>query len=484
MRLRTRLIIMQCIIVILTTIVFSYVNYISNHQAHISGINTRLHDATLFAKAMLPEDYHDKIVDQYSVSPERFDEIVEANNTLCVKLGMEYIWSLMLIDGRTVFTSSTGTSKDISKGDYARFFDVHSNPELYQSTFETMQPQTQINSDKWGDIHVALTPFMDSKGRKYLFGSSLKVTKVNAIAREVMYRSFLVGFVILLLSIIITIFTSRALAEPIVKIKEVAEDIASGNLVQTEVIKGGQEIESLSKSINLMSNTISEKITSQQQHARQLEESQDQLENSLKEKEVLIREVHHRVKNNMAIIAALNNMQMKMTDDDEARKMLSESNTRIRSMALVHEKLYQHDDLANVDVKSYFESLVAFIGESFGVDQNQIVLNVIIGVDSLSLDAIIPCGLIINELVSNAIKYAFIGKAEGRVDMGLKKVNGSIVLSVSDNGCGMPEGFDHENSNTLGYTLVDALVLQLEGKMELTNSGGTRCIITFTEAQK
>ncbi len=172
---------------------------------------------------------------------------------------------------------------------------------------------------------------------------------------------------------------------------------------------------------------------------------------------------------------------MKMTNDLEAKEMLSESNSRIRSMALVHEKLYLNDDLSNVDVKSYFESLVEYIGKSYGVNDKRITLNVQVEINDLSIDTLIPSGLITTELVVNAIKYAFIDRTEGQVNVELKEDDGNIILSVSDNGCGLPDEFDSENATTLGYNLINALTEQLEGELELKSSNGVSCIITFTE---
>lgn len=202
---------------------------------------------------------------------------------------------------------------------------------------------------------------------------------------------------------------------------------------------------------------------------------------SLREKEVLLQEVHHRVKNNMAVISSLLKMQAMLVDDERTLAALKESQSRIRSMALVHEKLYQSKDFTNIDVKEYVLSLARSIRETYETGP-RVDLSLDVDDISLTIDTLVPCGLIINELLSNAYKYAFAGR-EGeamKIALSLKKQKGGgLVLNISDNGAGLPESFDIEKPTGLGLKLVNALTAQLDGKLEARSNGGAHFTVSF-----
>jgi PAS domain S-box-containing protein len=209
--------------------------------------------------------------------------------------------------------------------------------------------------------------------------------------------------------------------------------------------------------------------------------AQEELSASLHEKEVLLKEIHHRVKNNLQIISSLLSLQTSNHDNDPTAA-LRESQDRIRSMALIHEKLYRSADVARVDFREYAEGLMAGLQRSYfpgpGVRVFADVENV-----SLDIDLAIPCGLIVNELVSNSLKYAFGNGREGEIRVALARDGGKYVLTVSDNGPGLPPGVDFRDTPSLGLQLVNMLVSQLEGTIELDCSQGTRFKITFAEIE-
>lgn len=209
-------------------------------------------------------------------------------------------------------------------------------------------------------------------------------------------------------------------------------------------------------------------------------EAEEMLKTSLVEKEILLREIHHRVKNNLQIISSLLNLQSRHIKDEPALDMFHESRNRVRSMALVHEKLYRSDDLANVDFCEYIRSLGRHLFMSYGINSTAIDLDVSVRDVFLDINTSIPCGLIINELISNSLKHAFSGREQGKICVVLRSErNGKFKLVVSDDGVGLPKGLDVTQTESLGLQLVTMLVEQLQGTLNLDNNEGTSFEIVF-----
>jgi PAS domain S-box-containing protein len=211
--------------------------------------------------------------------------------------------------------------------------------------------------------------------------------------------------------------------------------------------------------------------------------SEDMIRAQLKEKEVMLKEIYHRVKNNLQIIQSLLNMQARRVKDDRVVQALRESQNRIRSMALVHERLYRSSDLSEIDFKDYLGRLVAELGTSFGVRPDQVRILLELAEVKLGIGCAIPCGLIVNELVSNALKHAFPNGKLGRIRIGLDSGgDGMVRVSVFDDGVGLPENFDFRKTETLGLQLVCTLVKQLGGTIELEQTWGTGFRMAFNPA--
>jgi len=211
-------------------------------------------------------------------------------------------------------------------------------------------------------------------------------------------------------------------------------------------------------------------------------QAEDRLQASVREKEVLLREIHHRVKNNMQVISSLLSLQSRHLTDKAAIGMFQESQQRIRSMALVHEKLYQSKDLSRIDFSNYIENLIMFLFHSYQVRSDQIRIKTEVQDILLDINSAIPCGLIINELVMNALKHAFPGGRKGEITVSLQPSgDGKFILSVSDNGVGFPAELDFHKTETLGMQLVNMLVDQLDGTISLEGEPGTRFKVVFRE---
>lgn len=207
-----------------------------------------------------------------------------------------------------------------------------------------------------------------------------------------------------------------------------------------------------------------------------------QIKASLQEKEVLLKEIHHRVKNNLQIISSLLNLQSGYIEDPKILGILKASENRVISMALVHEQLYLSKDLAQIDSATYIKDLASNLFNSYNINIDAVELKVNVNRIHLSVDTAITCGLIINELISNALKYAFpLGQA-GEIRINFEPdEQGQIILSISDNGIGLPEEFDLQNTESLGLQIVAALTNQLQGDIELNQNDGTEFKIKFSE---
>ncbi len=237
----------------------------------------------------------------------------------------------------------------------------------------------------------------------------------------------------------------------------------------------------LKREIANKTKSLREEIEERKQAEKSLKESEKLIKSSLKEKEVLLSEIHHRVKNNMQVIISLLRLQSDKVEDKKYADMFMEGEGRIRSMALIHEQLYQSKDFANIDFSEYAKSLASGLFASHGVDTNKIKLNIKIRDVALDLENAIPCGLIINELVSNSLKHAFPDERKGKIEISLLVTNeNKFELTVSDDGAGIPQDLDIRNVESMGLHLVRLLAeKQLDGKMEIDRKEGTRFHFKF-----
>ena len=208
-------------------------------------------------------------------------------------------------------------------------------------------------------------------------------------------------------------------------------------------------------------------------------QAEEQIRQSLREKETLLKEVHHRVKNNLAVVSSLLSLQAKQIKDESLKEMFEESQQRIKSIALVHEKLYRSKDLSCIDFGGYITAIIGELRSSYLREGGVIGVNISADNICLDIDTAIPCGLIINELVTNAFKYAFPGNRSGEVGISVAKFGTRHTLMVKDNGIGLPAGFDHTRTGTLGLQLVEALTRQLRGSLAIRSEAGTEAVVTF-----
>jgi two-component sensor histidine kinase len=210
-------------------------------------------------------------------------------------------------------------------------------------------------------------------------------------------------------------------------------------------------------------------------------EAGEQIRRSLAEKETLLRELYHRTKNNMQVIRSLLSLEAGPDPGPGVRELVSTMENRIQAMSLVHQRLYRSQDLSVIDLRSYAQDLVHLLLQSYSVVAERVEFSVEAPPIPVNIDVAMPCGLIINELVSNSLKYAFPENRSGGVSVVISQhESGEISLRIADNGVGVPPGFDFRAQQTLGLQMVfDLGECQLDGRVEFSNSNGVTCTVTF-----
>jgi two-component sensor histidine kinase len=203
------------------------------------------------------------------------------------------------------------------------------------------------------------------------------------------------------------------------------------------------------------------------------------IRDSLKEKEVLLKEVHHRVKNNLQVISSILNLQSSYVDDPKTLEILRESQQRIKSMSFIHETIYRTSDFSRLEFMDYLKTIISNLIQSYRSAKTRVDFVAEMHSVGLNLDQAIPCGLIVNELVSNSLKYAFKGREHGKLTIKLNEEDGVVMLAVMDDGIGLPADFAFEKNNSLGIQLVYALLDQIDATVKVDQTEGTQFFISF-----
>jgi PAS domain S-box-containing protein len=247
-----------------------------------------------------------------------------------------------------------------------------------------------------------------------------------------------------------------------------------------EIDKEGKPVYFLNNAVGIVEDSNLVRVWGTQREITEMKKSEEKLKVSVFEKEILIKEIHHRVKNNLQIITSLLKLQAGYVKDKKALELFKESQNRVQSMSLVHQKLYQSKDLGRINFGEYTRTLVSHLSQSLGVNARSIQVKVEAANIFLTLDTAIPCGLIINELLTNSIKHAFIGKDKGVVWVRIQQQDDINCIEVSDDGNGLPENFDINNSDSFGLKLVSTLIDQINGKLDVESGKGSSLKISFS----
>ena len=258
----------------------------------------------------------------------------------------------------------------------------------------------------------------------------------------------------------------------------IIEDITERKLIEDRIKKINEELEELVKKRTFeLENT---NVDLQKEIADRIK-AEEYIKHQLAEREILLKEIHHRVKNNMQIIISILNLQASFIKNKKIVSILQDSQNRVKAMALIHEKLYQTKDFSNINFSEYITNLLKYLFTSYQSPEQQIEYKINIESFAMEIDTIISLGLVTNELVSNSFKYAFAGEVNCMIDISLKKLDDkTLVMMIKDNGKGLPPGFDYKHTESLGLQLVCLLTEQIQGKLEVDSSDkGTMFSIIF-----
>lgn len=302
----------------------------------------------------------------------------------------------------------------------------------------------------------------------------------------------------LLLIFVVVLINSQMLTRVIMiridRLRHGTAVIGGGDLEHRIEIAGDDEFAELSGAFNEMTDKLSDsyhelenEIVERKRFEAALIEAHDELAKQVEartrelgEKEVLLKEVHHRVKNNLQVISSLVGLQADGSEDEKVRETLRDVIYRVRSMAMVHEKIYRSADLARLDFAEYIRSLLSYLWRAHGAAAAVVRLTLDLHPVLLTVDTAIPCGLILNELAGNALKHAFRGRSGGEVTVSLQETaDGRICLGVRDNGVGLPVGFDWRQTSSLGLRLVQMLAGQLDGAVAVRQEKGAIFELVF-----
>ncbi len=301
-------------------------------------------------------------------------------------------------------------------------------------------------------------------------------------------RSIIVTAVIIILcsglALLISLSVLRVIARPIETLVDTANEVSESRDYSLRAVKfADDDLGNLTEEFNDMLHQIQQRDEEMEQRVeertQEISDANKMLTDSLTEKVVLLKEIHHRVKNNMQIISSLLSLQTRQVTDPVIVEMFQNSRNRIRAMASIHERLYQSDDLAKVDFAQYLKGLADYLFQSYKISPQDIRFHSEVEDVSLDLDHAIPCGLMINELISNSLKYAYPSGRKGEIRVRLTQSEKGYTLEVADDGIGFPAEVDFRSSESLGLQLINTLVSQLHGSIEMQNRLGTQFTIEF-----
>jgi len=264
--------------------------------------------------------------------------------------------------------------------------------------------------------------------------------------------------------------------------KIVSNDLAISEL-ETKIVSKEGHVLPVILSTSVLSDEVSEdvRLVFVASDISVQKESEQRISESLHEKNILLAEIHHRVKNNLAVISGLLQMQMWNVEDESAKIALQHSQLRIQSIALVHEKLYQNETFADINISDFARELVDAVSESFKQPEQEVILNYNMDNIKMNINQAVPLSLLLNECIVNCYKHAFAGRENGEIDIDLGMNGDKVNIQVADNGNGLPDGFDFEKQQSLGVTLIRTLVSQLRGEAHYSSNGhGTRFSFEFT----
>jgi two-component sensor histidine kinase/HAMP domain-containing protein len=336
----------------------------------------------------------------------------------------------------------------------------------------------------FGGSAASIDHKLGNKGETWHVAETKPMDAVQALVGGTARLLFFIGVGLSGVLAIAALFLGRRMSRPIRRMADATRDIGKGQFDKRLAIRSRDELGDLARSFDLMAAELQRTTASKKELEREVAEreaAQAALQEALAEKEVLLREVHHRVKNNMQVIISLLRMHSRKTSDPGQAQVFSDCRVRIEAMSLIHEALYQAEDLSRIDFAAYIKKLCRTLGQAHDASGKGITLTAERCDARMNLDKGIAVGMVIAELISNAFKHAFPSGRGGGVSVRLTGLDAETMeLIIADDGVGLPADIDLENPPSLGLRLVAGIVTrELGGSMHAERDGGTRFVIRF-----
>jgi len=275
---RTQLLIVTTLLVVLTTVLLSAISYYRKKSALLQSIDSRLMVSAELAHAIPPDGYFNRVLLTNGVPETEYTRIVDRQNKLCTQLGLQYLWSCMLVDDRILFTTATSPSKDIHRDDHAHFLAVHGDPAAFEDVFAAMQPDFSSFHNEWGHGRMVLLPFQNADGRPYCVGASISIDHIRLLLGTTLRNSFLIGLVILGLGLLLSLAVSASLTNPLIRLAAVADQIRKGHIDREFRIEGSLEVRSLANSLVSMRRALEKNFSALRVEIKQRRAAQRQLQ--------------------------------------------------------------------------------------------------------------------------------------------------------------------------------------------------------------
>lgn len=358
-----------------------------------------------------------------------------------------------------------------------------------------MEPGNNTNKDNYASVFRHIVEDGDTVGLVYIVSD----LSALAIARKQYLTTLGIMFLVAaVVAFVLSTLLQRIISKPIEDLAHTMQIVTNDRDYSVRATPHGQdELGTLIEGFNEMLVRIQSRDATLNHHRKTLEEqvavrtaelqdevterrrAEDRIRHSLDEKEVLLKEIHHRVKNNLQVISSLLSLQSHSVTDHGVRAMFTDSQSRVKSMALIHEKLYRSADLARIPFGEYLGDLIQHIQRTIG-PASRIQVRLDVENVLLDIDQAVSCGLIVNELFSNAMKHAFPDGESGIIDIIFRRgLDETITMTICDNGIGLPDGFVLKRAESLGLKLVSTLTKQLSGEIQIVSDEGTTFTITF-----
>jgi two-component sensor histidine kinase len=354
----------------------------------------------------------------------------------------------------------------------------------------------KYKNDKYGDITFIYSSnnrngdrysgkFINYKEWDWIIFCLIQNSVINQSIIQASIQVIILSIILILFASIIVFIIAKTVTNPLGLLKKKAIEISEGSMEIEVNIKGNNEFSSLSHSFNKMITNVRHNFKKIEKQRKEIEVRNNQLQVLLDDKTILLREVHHRVKNNLQIISAFMELVLENNKSQKIKEIMKTCINRIKSLALIHEKIYKSDKISTVMVYKYVEDLIQSIIKSYNkINQIQLELDIEKNFE-LSLDSLIPIGIIINELVTNSIKHGFKGKKNGVIHLSFKLIKENYVFSYEDNGLKFSKNplKNIDELNTLGLEIIKNLIIQLDGNLEFVEES-KKFIIEFAGYKK